>query len=70
LRSLAEPYVDGLVGKLFFRLEQFGRLRSYVRPFSMRPTWPLALMKYDNQGSDQMAGLEALGSEWSALGFR
>jgi hypothetical protein len=35
-------------GKRFLRVERFGRLRSYVRPLSVRSICPRALMKSDD----------------------
>src|ERR1700694_4043079 len=41
-------YVDGPPWQaLFWRFERFGRLRSYVRPLSVRSICPRALMKSD-----------------------
>ena len=41
-------------GKHFFRVEGFGRLRSYVRPIGAE-LFPLALMKFDDQDPYQRA---------------
>ena len=43
-------YVDGPPWQaLFWRFERFGRLRSYVRPLSVRSICPRALMKSDDR---------------------
>src|SRR2546430_14656107 len=69
--SPSVSYVDGPPWQAFFwRFERLGRLRSYVRPVSVRSICPRALMKSDDRGPYQPRELFADDNQRVVPGLR